>query len=78
MQHRRREKPSTVRPPRTETRFRFRELARAVKAAKAEGGERVEVDPISGKITVIIGNAAAPAAAAAADASETIVKLKKG
>jgi hypothetical protein len=42
------------RPPRTENRFRERELARAVKAAKAAGGERVEVDPASGKITVFI------------------------
>jgi hypothetical protein len=40
--------------PRTPSRFRFRELARAVRAAKAAGGERVEVDPTTGKITVIV------------------------
>lgn len=44
-----------TRPPRTESRFRFRELARAVKAAKAAGGERVDVDPVSGRISVFIG-----------------------
>ena len=40
--------------PRTENRFRFRELARAVRAARAAGGERVEVDPLTGKISVVI------------------------
>jgi hypothetical protein len=34
--------------PRTPNRFRERELARA-------GGERVEVDPGTGRITVIVG-----------------------
>ena len=41
--------------PRTPNRFRERELARAVRAAKAAGCERVEVDPTTGKITVIVG-----------------------
>jgi hypothetical protein len=40
--------------PRKPTRFRERELARAVRAAKSAGGERVEIDPASGKITVVI------------------------
>jgi hypothetical protein len=40
--------------PRTENRFRERELARALRAAKSAGGERVEIDPASGKITVIL------------------------
>lgn len=40
---------------RTENRFRERELARAVRAAKAAGGERVVIDPASGKITVMVG-----------------------
>jgi len=41
---------------RTENRFRTREVTRAVKAAKAAGEhvERVEIDPTSGKITVIV------------------------
>jgi hypothetical protein len=43
--------------PRGPGRFRERELARAVRAAKAAGGERVEVDPNTGKITVIVGGA---------------------
>ena len=33
------------------------ELARAVRAAKRAGGERVEIDPQTGKISVIVGNA---------------------
>jgi hypothetical protein len=41
--------------PRTPSRFRERELARALRAAKAAGSERVEVNPATGKITVIIG-----------------------
>jgi hypothetical protein len=70
------------RSPRTENRFRERELARAVKAAKAAGGERVEVDPASGRITVIIGNGGATTDMSAAakawdDATEAIVKSKK-
>jgi hypothetical protein len=40
---------------RTENRFRERELARAVRAAKSAGGERVDLDPATGKISVIIG-----------------------
>jgi hypothetical protein len=40
--------------PRTRSRFRERELARAVRAAKCAGGERVEIDPATGKISVII------------------------
>jgi hypothetical protein len=44
--------------PCTPSRFRQRELARAVRAARAAGGERVEVDPNTGKITVVIGGKA--------------------
>ena len=49
---------------RTENRFRTREVTRAVKAAKAAGEhvERVEIDPVSGKITVIVVAAPDPAA----------------
>jgi hypothetical protein len=49
-----RKPPKTV-AHRTENRFRERELARAVRAAKSAGGERVEIDPATGKITVIVG-----------------------
>ena len=42
--------------PRSPGRFRERELARAVRAAKAAGCERVEVDPASGRITVFVGS----------------------
>jgi hypothetical protein len=35
-------------------RFRERELARAVRAAKSAGGERIEIDPTTGKISVIL------------------------
>jgi hypothetical protein len=48
-------KTSTPRPPRTRNRFRERELARAVRAAKSAGGTRVEIDPGTGRISVIIG-----------------------
>jgi hypothetical protein len=43
--------------PRTPSRFRERELARAVRAGKSAGASRVEIDPTTGKITVIIGDA---------------------
>jgi hypothetical protein len=49
--------------PRSRNRFREAELARAVRAAKDAGGERVEVDPATGKISVII--AAKPGESAA-------------
>jgi hypothetical protein len=42
--------------PRSRNRFRERELARAVRAAKSAGGERVEIDPQTGKISVIVKN----------------------
>ena len=42
-------------PKRNRNRFRESELARAVRAARDAGGERVEVDPTTGKITVIVG-----------------------
>jgi hypothetical protein len=41
--------------PRGRNRFLEVELARAVRAAKRAGGERVEVDPDTGKISVIVG-----------------------
>jgi hypothetical protein len=41
-------------PRRSENRFRERELARAVRAANAGGAERIELDPASGIITVIL------------------------
>ena len=41
--------------PRTPNRFRERELARAVRACKRAGGERVEVDPGTGWLTVVGG-----------------------
>jgi hypothetical protein len=39
------------------SRFRERELARALRAAKRVGGERVELDPAAGKISVVLGKA---------------------
>jgi hypothetical protein len=47
-------KQSTPRPPRTHNRFRERELARVVRAAKKGGGERVEIDPQTGRYLVIL------------------------
>jgi hypothetical protein len=47
-------KQSTPRPPRTRNRFRERELARAGRVAKAIGAERVEIDPQTGKISVVL------------------------
>jgi hypothetical protein len=41
-------------PPRTANRFRERELARVVRAAKKGGGERVEIDPKTGRYFVIL------------------------
>jgi hypothetical protein len=47
-------KPPNPPVPRSRNRFRERELARAVRAAKSAGGERVEIDP-TGKISIVIG-----------------------
>jgi hypothetical protein len=47
-------KPKNV-VPRARNRFREAELARALRAAKSAGGERVEIDPTTGKISVVIG-----------------------
>jgi hypothetical protein len=40
--------------PRSPSRFRERELARALRAARSAGGERVDIDPASGRISVIL------------------------
>jgi hypothetical protein len=45
------------RPARSATRFREREVGRAVRAAKAAGAERVEIDPTTGKISVHLNTA---------------------
>src|SRR5262245_38986378 len=42
------------RPPRRKNRFNEREVARAGRAGKAIGAERIEVDPATGKISIII------------------------
>jgi len=39
---------------RSEGRFRERELARAGRAGKAIGAERIEIDPATGKICIIL------------------------
>jgi hypothetical protein len=72
------------RAPRTENRFRQREISRALRAAREADTEvdRVEIDPVSGKISVILAKPEAmPESAAAAkawvDATETIAKSKK-
>jgi hypothetical protein len=55
-----------ARPPRSAARFKERELARAVRAAKRAGGvERVEIAP-DGQINLILGHA--PKAATANEA----------
>jgi hypothetical protein len=46
--------------PRARNRFRAVEVARAIRAAKAAGGERVEIDPGTGRISVIITDHAEP------------------
>jgi hypothetical protein len=42
--------------------FRQADLRRALRAAKAEGVaiERIEIEPITGKITIVAGEAEAP------------------
>ena len=45
-------RPSSV--PRRKNRFNEREVARAGRAGKAIGAERVEVDPATGKISIIL------------------------
>ena len=42
------------RPPRRKIRFNEREVARAGRAGKAIGAERIEVDPATGKISIIL------------------------
>jgi hypothetical protein len=41
--------------PRGRNRFLEVEVARVVRACKRAGGERVEVDPDTGKISIIVG-----------------------
>jgi hypothetical protein len=48
--------------PRGPNRFRQNDVARALRAAKAAGGGRVDVDPISGKISITLTNADEPPA----------------
>jgi len=48
------DKPRYQRPPRRKNRFNEREVARAGRAGKAIGAERVEVDPATGKISIIL------------------------
>ena len=43
-------------PPRRKNRFNEREFARAGRAGKAIGAERVEVDPATGKISIILSS----------------------
>ncbi len=43
------------------SRFRKREIERAAKAAKAAGADRIEVDPSTGKIVVILNKSVDPA-----------------
>ena len=54
-------------PPRRKNRFSERELARAGRAAKAIGAERVEVDPATGKISMIFPKPGKGAAASGND-----------
>ena len=55
---------------RTENRFRERELARVVRAAKKGGGERVEIDPQTGRYLVIL---AKPGESQDSDTPEQII-----
>jgi hypothetical protein len=54
---------------RTENRFRQREVSRAFRAAREAGAEvdRVEIDPVSGKIAVILAKSEATQENAATD-----------
>jgi len=68
---------------RTENRFRQREISRALRAAREADAEvdRVEIDPVSGKIAVILAKPTTQENAAAAkawlDATEAIAKSTK-
>ena len=48
------DKPKYQRPPRRKNRFNFREFARAGRVGQTLGAERVEVDPATGKISIIL------------------------
>jgi len=63
--------PKTARLPRGPARFKERELARALRAARRAGEavDRVEIDPASGKIVVILAKQVA-----ADDTPENIIK----
>jgi hypothetical protein len=47
-------RPDRRKKPRGPNRFTEREVARAGRAGKAIGAERVELDPATGKISIII------------------------
>jgi hypothetical protein len=68
------------RPPRTENRFRQREIARSIRGAEDAGKdvERVEIDPATGRIHLILAkgeNSDAPVGAKAWD--DALTKLQK-
>jgi hypothetical protein len=68
---------------RTQNRFNHREVARALRGARLAGErpDRVEIDPATGRITVIIAKSGAtptPAACALAEATEKELKKAKG
>jgi hypothetical protein len=66
--------PQKTFSPRSRNRFRERELARAVRAAKAAGGERVEVDLTRNTISVVLGKPGEPNQASSNDLDDWIAK----
>jgi hypothetical protein len=63
--------------PRSQNRFSQREVARALKAARLAGErpERVEIDPATGRITVIIAQPGdAPSAVATTNEWDDVAK----
>jgi hypothetical protein len=61
---------------RSVNRFNQREVARALKAARLAGErpDRVEIDPTTGRITVIIAKTDAPTAAAPTNEWDEVTK----
>jgi hypothetical protein len=75
-------KPATVRghQPRTQNRFRERELKRAMRAAKASGMpiREITIDPETGRIgIVLVAGEESPGAAAWDEATEKLQTTKR-
>jgi hypothetical protein len=70
-------RPDRRKKPRGLNRFTEREVARAGRAGKAIGAERVEVDPATGRISIILPKSGRDAAASGSYLDDWMAKRGK-